>query len=92
MKTNDFFEDLQKYFENTPRTQVMEDWSKSEKLDEVGPTVEEFLNHTKRIHHVHLKDPASNNMNFKNINTNPEFTSGFLFYKQNQNGKSIVFN
>lgn len=48
MKTNNFFEDLEKYFETTPREKVLQDWAKSEKLDEVGPTVEEFLTHTSK--------------------------------------------
>jgi len=67
-KMNNFFEDLEKYFETTPREKVLVDWAKSEKLDEVGPTVEEFLTHTSKFHKVHLKDPVSSSMNFKNSN------------------------
>lgn len=43
METNNFVEDLKKYFEETPRKKVLEDWAKSEEFDEIGPTVEEFL-------------------------------------------------
>jgi hypothetical protein len=38
-----FFESLQKYFKETPREKVLEDWNKSAHLDNVGPTVEEFV-------------------------------------------------
>ena len=40
---NNFFEELQEYFKNTPREKVLEDWSKTEEYDNIGPTVEEFL-------------------------------------------------
>lgn len=40
---SNFYEELKKYFENTPREKVLEDWDKSKKWDEVGPTLEEFL-------------------------------------------------
>jgi hypothetical protein len=40
---NDFYEDLKKYFENNTREKILEDWSKTQHLDDVGPTIEEFL-------------------------------------------------
>ena len=39
---NNFFEELKKYFEVTPREKVLEDWAKSAEFDKVGPTVEEL--------------------------------------------------
>lgn len=41
---NNFYEDLKKYFEETPREKVLEDWEKSKECDKVGPTVNEYLN------------------------------------------------
>jgi hypothetical protein len=38
-----FYEKLKEYFENTPREKVLEDWNKSAHLDNVGPTIDEFL-------------------------------------------------
>lgn len=38
-----FYQELKKYFETTPREKVLEDWEKSKHFDSVGPTVEEFL-------------------------------------------------
>jgi hypothetical protein len=40
----DFYKKLVEYFENTPREKVLEDWAKTEEFDEIGPTVDEFLN------------------------------------------------
>jgi hypothetical protein len=79
MATNNFFEELKKYFENTPREQVLEDWGKSLEFDNVGPTVEDFLNLTKKYYQTHLNYPAESEMIFKTNNANPKFTSGFLF-------------
>jgi hypothetical protein len=43
-KDNNFYEKLKQYFEKTPREKVLEDWAKSAKYDNVGPTVDDFLN------------------------------------------------
>lgn len=40
---NDIVADLKKYFETTPRDKVLENWAKSESFDEIGPTMDEFL-------------------------------------------------
>jgi hypothetical protein len=40
---DNFLEELKKYFKETPKDKILEDWSKSEEFDNVGPTVEEFL-------------------------------------------------
>jgi hypothetical protein len=38
-----FLEELKKYFDETPKDKILEDWVKTEEFDNVGPTVEEFL-------------------------------------------------
>ena len=43
-----FYEELVEYFENTPRHKVLEDWAKSEKWNNVGPTIDELLNNNKK--------------------------------------------
>jgi len=40
---DNFYEQLVKYFQNTPREKVLEDWAKSTEFDNIGLTVEEFL-------------------------------------------------
>jgi hypothetical protein len=46
---NNFYEDLKKYFETTPREKVLEDWAKSKEFNTVGITMDEFLNNNKMI-------------------------------------------
>jgi hypothetical protein len=43
-KDNNFYEKLKQYFEETPREKVLEDWAKSAEYNNVGPTVDDFLN------------------------------------------------
>jgi hypothetical protein len=38
-----FLEKLKEYFENNTNEKILEDWEKSEKYDEIKPTVEDFL-------------------------------------------------
>lgn len=42
-KQENFYEQLVKYFETTPREKVLEDWAKSAEFDNIGPTINEFL-------------------------------------------------
>jgi hypothetical protein len=41
---SNFYEKLKQYFEETPREKVLEDWAKSAEYNNVGPTVDDFLN------------------------------------------------
>lgn len=91
MATNNFFEELKKYFETTTREKVIEDWGKSEEFDEIGPTVEEFLAHTSKHYEAHLKDPVESEMNFKSNNNSPKFSSGFLFNQYSHSCKKPHF-
>jgi hypothetical protein len=50
-----FYEKLKEYFENTPREKVLEDWNKSAHLNNVGPTVDEFIENSNE---ERLKDVA----------------------------------
>jgi hypothetical protein len=46
MNINNMIEQLREYFENTPREKVLEDWGKSAHLDNVVPTMDEFMDNT----------------------------------------------
>ena len=39
----DYNEELERYFKNTPREKILSDWNKSEEFDKVGPTVDEYF-------------------------------------------------
>jgi hypothetical protein len=41
-----FYEKLVEYFKNTPREKVLEDWNKTAEFDNIGLTMEEFLDNT----------------------------------------------
>lgn len=43
-----FVEELKKYFKEMPREKVLEDWEKTKEWDNVGITVEEFFQNTKK--------------------------------------------
>ena len=45
---NNFLEGLEKYFKETPQEKILEDWKKSESMDNVGITVDEFLKRIKK--------------------------------------------
>jgi hypothetical protein len=44
---NNFYNNLEKYFEITSKEKIVEDWNKSVELDKIGPTVDEFTQYTK---------------------------------------------
>lgn len=73
-------EDLKKYFKETPQEKIISDWAKSEKYDEVGPPINEFIEISKKYYAVECN--GANNINYvqiTNIINNPKFnTSGFL--------------
>jgi hypothetical protein len=54
-----FYEKLKEYFENTPREKVLEDWNKSAHLDNVGPTVDEFIENSNKEIFKNLKTISS---------------------------------
>jgi hypothetical protein len=73
-KPGNFYEDLVKYFETTPREKVLEDWNKSAHLNNVGPTVDEFLENTNKQQETleeDLKFPIiiENGLDYLNLTT-----------------------
>lgn len=75
---SNFFEELKKYFEVTPREKVLEDWAKSAELDKVGPTVEEFLLNTNQYYQIFSEEPLGFSLSENNVYS-PKFTSGFFY-------------
>lgn len=78
MKTNNFLEELKKYFENTPREQVLADWEKSEEFDNVGPTVEDLLLFFKRRQKTELLEHQDSEYTYRYNNFKPELSFGFF--------------
>ncbi|MBS7787654.1 hypothetical protein KIH23_10125 [Flavobacterium sp. CYK-55] len=68
---NNILEDLKSYFRETPREKVLKDWNGLDYLDEVGPTVDEFLEISKILYEYrgHFWKEEEN----CNILANPKF-------------------
>lgn len=76
---NNFFEELQKYFEVTPQDKVLEDWAKYDTVENnVGPTVEDFLLSCERYQFQSNFPLDTGYQNFSQDNLTPKFTSGFF--------------
>ena len=74
---NNFYEELKKYLEETPREKILEDWAKSAESDNVGPTVAEFLASTQCYSVCTHDQNEGSKQNILN-NYSPEYTSGFF--------------
>ena len=87
-----FFEELKQYFKEKDKETILNDWKKTEKYDEIGPSAEEFISHSNLYHKVSLEEPFDLGLNFNsNYSELPEFTSGFLFNNNsNYNAKSSI--
>ena len=74
---NNLLEDLKKYFRDTPDEQIQKDWSESEKYDEIGPSVEEFIKETQSFFKLE-QDKLLNKQLREYLNIQPGVTFGFL--------------
>lgn len=72
-----FIENLQKYFDTTSRDRVLEDWSKTEEFDQVGPVMDDFLGHLNWQFKLKQDDPNTGSK-FISKDVSPKFTSGFF--------------
>lgn len=74
---NNFLEDLKLYFENTPRSKVLEDWAKTESFDQIGVNMDEFLAQTYLVYSINTETPLGESNVLIN-GYSPEFSSGFF--------------
>lgn len=49
MKPYNILNNLKDYFDTTPIEQIKKDWDELEEYDNIGPTVEEFLEETRKM-------------------------------------------
>jgi len=74
-------EDLRKYFEETPQEKIASDWAKSEKYDDVGPSVDEFIETSRKYYAVDYHDAdIANQVQITNIIPNPKFDLRVSFF------------
>jgi len=75
---SNFFEKLKTYFEETPHDKVLDDWNKTEVLNDGGPTVEEFIANSHLCYSYFCESEDHQFTSFNKNNLNPNFSSGFF--------------
>ena len=74
-------EDLRKYFKETPEEKIKNDWANSEKYDDVGPSVDKFIEDSRKYYTVECQDTNSiSQMQFNNISNNQKFELRVSFF------------
>lgn len=81
---NNFLEDLKAYLAKTDTAEVLAAWERTAKADEVGPSFEEFLNHTRAYCYTYIEQPHDCHLNTTD-NLSPKFASGFFLIKNKKN-------
>lgn len=70
---NNFFEDLKKYFSETPKDEILDVWAKSIEMDNVGVSIDEFLANSQHQYYVYSSDPNISCSGYLTDNLNPKF-------------------
>lgn len=72
-------EKLKDYLENNSIEDIIEIWRTSEEMDNVGVTVDDFINCNNYYYRFDSVDPPFVYLNSIENKISPEFSSGFLF-------------
>ncbi len=72
-------EKLKSYYKTSSPEQIKSDWNEFEKYDEIGPTIDEFLDQTIYHHKIEHQEDFWGINSLNDIITNPKFTSDFFF-------------
>lgn len=67
-------EDIKKYFKDTPREKIMQDWEETAKYDEVGPRIDQFIKVSKSYPKIKFADTIYQSNKKQNNFLNPELT------------------
>jgi hypothetical protein len=78
---NNFYEELKKYFEETPQDIIMKDWAKSIEFDNTGISVEGFLKNSQQYHSIFTDHSPDNHTQNQLNKFHTEFPSLFLTNK-----------
>lgn len=70
-------ESLKRYFENTPKDILENDWKESEYLDNIGPDVTEYVNYVQEYFRVNVN--YEENLNY-NITADIKITEDSQYY------------
>ncbi|MCT3721324.1 hypothetical protein [Elizabethkingia anophelis] len=78
MKT--IFENLKSYFQNTSKDQIERDWADTEKYDNVGPEIGEFIRQSIFFYEVEKRNTYWEFSCQHEIIENPKFASDFFLF------------
>ncbi|MBO7225686.1 MAG: recombinase [Bacteroidales bacterium] len=70
-------ESLKRYFENTPKDILENDWKENEYLDNIGPDVTEYVNYVQEYFRVNVN--YEDNLNY-NITADIKITEDSQYY------------
>lgn len=89
-----FFEELKKYFESTPKDKILSDWEKTKDFDNIGPRIDEFLNITKnmRIERFEIKEEHLKLLNRSYVSWGDSEFGAACIYPKKPYGNSDVEN
>lgn len=70
-------ESLKRYFENTPKDILENDWKENEYLDNIGPDVTEYVNYVQEYFRINVN--YEDNLNY-NITADIKITEDSQYY------------
>lgn len=76
---NTILENLKLYFQSNSKEQIISDWAESEKYNNIGPKIDDFIEQTIYHHKIENNKEFWEFNSLNNIITNPKFASDFLF-------------
>lgn len=71
-------ESLKRYFNNTPKDILENDWKENEYLDNIGPDVTEYVNYVQEYFRVNVN--YEDNLHYNNITTDIKITEYSQYY------------
>jgi hypothetical protein len=86
-----FFEELKKYFESTPKDKILSDWEKTKDFDNIGLTVDEFININKiRMERFEIKEEHLKLLNRSYVSWDDSEFGAACIYPKKPYGNSDV--
>lgn len=71
-------ESLKRYFDNTPKDILENDWKENEYLDNIGPDVTEYVNYVQEYFRVNVN--YEDNLHYNNITADIKITEDSQYY------------
>jgi vacuolar-type H+-ATPase subunit I/STV1 len=76
---NNMLEKIEAYFKENSKEKILEEWSKYEEFDKIGPSVDDLIEHLETHFKIPKDDLERELKTLQILFKNPKFISGFLF-------------